>query len=935
MTVNFSNSMVGLSLLTGSNVFSSGITDITFESRAVRKAKAQFTMEPTTTPPWKEEPDSSPLSTQASMIKAMKTIIDKAGTGVDFLPEDVQTTFTTYKALDRLRVLAEVAADKTTSDAQRKALQKSFAAGMGELKGFLTSAPSDKVSLSYFQPARNVKSIGIPAADQYTLKGPALVDRRTDAVPGLTGQEQFSITLTKPGASDTVTVDLSTGPQPPSLDDIVVALNGAIKSVPQYNGDGSVKLDGNGDPIPRWLATFEAEKGDDGWGLTLKTPSGIERVTMDQIGAKDSLIVATGQTPLDAPSATQVFRLDDPAGGNSRVTLATVSALDRQETERNKLLGKTTTETNIVYDQFGNPELGSDGKVKLEKIEKPDVQADTDAAAVTTDRFGNSYIVGTTAGDLGSNRSDGDDNLFLTKLDGEGNVMWQRSLGSGGASQGASVHVDDDGSVTVAGTVNGGFDDMTTDGDMLVARFDENGDEQFATVVRATGADTAKALAVAADGSIYVGGRAASGGGDAFIARIGANGVISERRTINIGGSESVNALTIDKDGNLLAAINKSGNAQIWKIDGASLSTDLGQIDLGRADARVLSVADDGTIAVGGTTEAVMTGTQTNGFAGARDGFVATIDANLTASRITYIGTAEDDQVDSIAFLNGELYAGGRTKGDLGATRRGPTDGFVTRIDMASGAIQSTSQFGQSLLRTEPVRISADPGGAATGIKALGFGRGTINPESSELLTSQTAIRAGDTFSIRLNGGATRKITIDADETMKSLTEKLSKITGSKATVTTSRSNGERTLRITAKEGNAVDLIAGAEGRDVLEKLGIDPQRIETPEKKADNAPKVSPGGTYGLMLTDALNLTTAEDAKIALKKMKDAVSMSQTAYRSLFWDDAKATLVDGEKNSAYGKYSTARENAQLKNYQAALDRLSGGGGASTSLIGF
>ncbi len=933
MAVNFSNSMVGLSLLTGSNVFSGGLADITFESRAVRRAKAQFTME-ATTPPWKEDADTSPLSSQASAIKLLKSFIDRAGTGVDFLPDDIQTTFTTYKALDRLRILAEVAADKTTSDAQRKSLQSTFAKGMGELQGFLATAPSDKVSLSFFQPARNVKSIGIPAPDQYTIKGPALVDRRSDAVPGLTGQEQFSVTLTKPGGSDTVTVNLANGPQPPSLDDVVNALNAAIVAVPQTNADGSVKTDANGDPIPRWLARFEAEKGDDGWGLTLKTPSGIERVTLDQVGAKDSLIVATGQTALDAPTATQVFRLDDPAGANDRTTLATVSALDRQETERNTLLGKTTTETKIVYDQFGNPELGSDGKVKLEKIKKPDVQADTDAAAVATDRFGNSYVVGTTAGDLGSNRSDGDDNLFLTKLDGEGNVVWQRSLGAGGSSQGAAVHVADDGSVTVAGTVNGGFDDMTTDGDMMVARFDENGDEQFSTVIRATGADTARALAVADDGSIYVGGKAASGGGDAFIAKISNSGAIAERRTINIGGSESVNALAIDQDGNLLASINKSGNAQIWKIDGNSLSTDLGQIDLGRADARVIAVADDGTIAVGGATEAAMSGTQVNGTGGARDGFVATIDANLTSSRVTYLGTAEDDQVDSIAFLNGELYAGGRTRGDLGATRRGPTDGFVSRIDMATGAINSTSQFGQSLLRTEPVRIAADPGGATTGLAALGFGRGTINPEASELLTSQTSLRAGDSFSIRVNDGAARKITIDAGETMKSLTEKLSKITGSKATVTTSRVNGERSLRITTKEGNSVDLIAGAEGRDALEKLGIAAQRIATPEKVPEDAPKVRPGGTYGLMLTEAINLSTLDDAKIALKKVKDAVSMSQTAYRSLYWDDGKATIVDGEKNSAYGKYSTARETAQLKNYQAALDRLSGASG-STSLIGF
>lgn len=63
--------------------------------------------------------------------------------------------------------------------------------------------------------------------------------------------------------------------------------------------------------------------------------------------------------------------------------------------------------------------------------------------------------------------------------------------------------------------------------------------------------------------------------------------------------------------------------------------------------------------------------------------------------------------------------------------------------------------------------------------------------------------------------------------------------------------------------------------------------------------------------------------AKTALGKIKDAISMSQTAYRSLYWDDTKAKMIDGsKKNAATGKESTAIVNAQLANYQAALARL-------------
>ena len=85
------------------------------------------------------------------------------------------------------------------------------------------------------------------------------------------------------------------------------------------------------------------------------------------------------------------------------------------------------------------------------------------------------------------------------------------------------------------------------------------------------------------------------------------------------------------------------------------------------------------------------------------------------------------------------------------------------------------------------------------------------------------------------------------------------------------------------------------------------------------------PGGNFGMDLSDALSLATLDNAKVAMKKVEEAISMTQTAYRSLYWDDGKAQMVDGVKNTATGTKSTARESAQLANYQAALNRLNSG----------
>ncbi|MET0307295.1 MAG: hypothetical protein ABW023_01190 [Sphingomonas sp.] len=912
-----------MSVLTGDASTFTSFAPVTYESKAVRTAKAQFTLDPTT-PPWKDGSTPPPLSTQVSQVTAMKTIIDKAGLTDDTLTDDVQTAFTVYKALDRLRALAEAATSDTASAAQRASLEKTFAKGLADIQAYLPSAPSDKLTLAFAQPTTIAKSVSVPAGLLYEVQGDGLVTNRADPIPGLTGQEQFSVTLSRPGISDKVTVDLSQGPQPPTIDSVTSALNSAISAMPSLNTDGTPRLDASGKVIPKWSVRFVPEKGDDNkWAMKLDSPSGMEQVTLDQIGAKDALVVATGQTPLDAPTSTQVFRFDDPAGDSTRTAMGTISALDRDATAKAVLAGKTTTTTTV--------KVGYDGTKTTEKTTTSNVYANTDAAAVATDAQGNSYVVGTTKGDLGANLSDGDDNLFLTKLDGDGNVIWQRSLGASGSSSGAAVSIGADGSIVVAGTVNGSFNGATSDGDMVVAKYATNGDEKYSTVIRSTGADTAKAVAIGADGSVFVGGKASgAGGGDAFITRVDATGKIAERRIIADTGSESVNGLAVDGDGNVLALMSQNGVAEVRKLQANSLTTELGSISLGTADARVIAVAADGTIAVGGAASSALNGAQVNAMSGDRDGFVTRIDAGLGGASTTYLGSTADDQVDSIAFMGNDLYAGGRTTGDFGAPRRGPTDGFVSRIDAATGTVQSTNQFGQSLLRTEPVRISANVGGASA-VSALGFGRGTINPEPSANLTTQTALRPGDTFSLRLDDGTVRKITIAADDTMKSLGDRIRGITGSAATVTTPTVDGQQKLSITMKPGHDLQLISGPAGTDALAKLGLDPQRIAADAPLPDSAPKVRPGGTYGLGLSEALDISSLDNAKVALGKIKDAISMSQTAYRSLYWDDTKAQMVDGVKNTATGTQSTAIEQAQLANYTAALNRLMS---APTGIIG-
>lgn len=175
---------------------------------------------------------------------------------------------------------------------------------------------------------------------------------------------------------------------------------------------------------------------------------------------------------------------------------------------------------------------------------------------------------------------------------------------------------------------------------------------------------------------------------------------------------------------------------------------------------------------------------------------------------------------------------------------------------------------------------------------------------------------------MRVNGGALRRITIEADETLATLSTKISRITGEKAIVTTPDSDGGKALNINTKPGNRIELIAGDEGRDALAKLGLPAGRMMAAPLSDEDAPQVTPGGSYGLDLTHALDLSTKEGAVLALKRIEGALSMTQTAYRSLYWDDTKALLVNGGTTDLSGTVSPYQQ-AQIARYQDALARIS------------
>ena len=90
---------------------------------------------------------------------------------------------------------------------------------------------------------------------------------------------------------------------------------------------------------------------------------------------------------------------------------------------------------------------------------------DTGSKGVATDSSGNVYVTGITSGGLDGNTSTGDFDLFLTKFDGSGTVLFTRQLGvADQVTDGTGVVTDGSGNVFMTGTTYGGLNGDTLTG---------------------------------------------------------------------------------------------------------------------------------------------------------------------------------------------------------------------------------------------------------------------------------------------------------------------------------------------------------------------------------------------------------------------------------------------------------------------------------------
>jgi hypothetical protein len=594
--------------------------------------------------------------------------------------------------------------------------------------------------------------------------------------------------------------------------------------------------------------------------------------------------------------------------------------------------------------------------------------------ATATAPDGSVYVLGTAKGTIAGQVLQGTSDTVLMKYDSAGKLAYTRTLGAEGAAQGLSLAVSADGAqVAVAGSVQGKLD--STDGkvdakttDTMVTVFDSAGQELWSQRGGAANADDKPAsVSFGANGEVYVAGQTqgaifgaggSQGSTDQFIQTFSAtrkplyDGTGAYAYTPKVINSVQFGTSGVDRNAgmavsgnNLYLAGVENGRAVVRLYDISSgkpvLSTtrDLG--DLQGGDVAGVAVQADGSVVVAGSTHngALDAGTVTQAYAGTkRAAFVASLGGDLqpaASDTLAYLGgTTNDQAATAVTVSGGKVYVAGTVA--TGAKTVGKdvvktADGFVTELDPATGQTVWSRQYAGRAGVAAPSGIAVSAQGASA-LDKLGLPSGKVDFTASDQIVANTSARPGDEFYVRSGQtGASKLITIAANDTYKTLATKISRALGFQVDVKATTVSGQTEVLIKPLNNRTqIELQSGPVGRDALAALGMSEALVTT---DAVTAKATAPGAQkvgalpatnklkayYALALSSGLNLGTSND----IKQAQSALQLALSTVRTIYGDMTTAPVDPASASGAAPKYLTDR----IAQYQAALNRLTGGGG--------
>ena len=887
------------------------------------------------TTPWDTLRKKRPAAAKIADLQGVENFIDLDAKSVQAAGDDtdLRNLFAVYNALRKLRDIAEYTAHEDTVSAAMERWDERFQSGINEIGEFLKTATFKDATVLFGEKSDSVTSRA--REDEHSsgyVGGVAHVGSADDPLDGITGSETFTLTLSDGVNTDNIVVDFSQISGDITLNAIVKAANDKIRAITETNSDGET--------VKRYRTRLTVETEDDVFHRLKVRGFAGESVELSAGASAPSLVIGgtiqnTGLSDVEEGFLTNLTDLGtaDPTVG-SRTTIAATQA------------GQTT----IAASQ----DATSDGETETEIAVPP---ADTRTQAVATDADGNTYVVGTTKGDFGDqfNQADGDD-VYLAKYDSAGQRLWTRLIGTSKDSAAYSLAVDGDGNAIVAGQTNENLtpDSVIDSDDSFVTKYGADGEALFTQQVQAAAKDGARGVTVDSNGDIFVTGQVSgaidanatsAGGSDTYIQKLsGTDGSVLSSHQYGTAGTDNPAGVATASDGNILVLSRENGEAVLRKLDAADPATEIFSINLGSLGAgEVTDIAVDGSeVFVAGYTDNTGFGAGTTAAAhhGGTDGFVTKITDNGTSAAADYtsfVGSSAADRVTSVNAAGGTVYAVGDTAGSVNSEPQvNSRDAFAVKMAGSDGSQTWTHQFGSGLGLASANGVAINPAGDSV-LTRLGLPTGKLATREDDKVVNQSSVRAGDYFYISINGGREQKVTIDEDDTMRSLARKVDRLSYRYVDSDVDFGDDGQGLTIEALREARIDIIAGDGTANALKGLGIGPTKIVHEktgvESDADGSDSDSESQIWGLALDAGLHLRDKKAAEYTITRIDNAMGTIQKIYRKL---NPNPLLEGLKENKSHGP-APAYLQARLANYQTALTRLqsggSGGGGSTAASL--
>jgi hypothetical protein len=624
--------------------------------------------------------------------------------------DDFKNLFALYKGLTLLRDMSETAQTNRTA---LIALDRQMQRYTGEVRSFvdglsfsgiklLSGLRSDTLSSTVQVPAKTAIDgvFGLTLSEEFV--GGIASTARSDAIAGLTTSDSFTIDVTNSSGTQSIAISLSGVSGTLNIDNVVDHINSELVAagvttslqVERLNefayaikvklGSGETvefKSPGSSEAAVYAAGTYGAGTSADGFVTKL-----------DDLASTDPNSAFLETVHTDAADSANGVAVDSK--GNVYVVGGTEGDLDGQGEvgAKDAYLSKYDGSGNLLY----TVRLGATGTAG--------------GFAVAVDSSDNVIVAGQTTSPLTDTAYGGNTDTFVTKFDSTGKELFTRQASPYADDGALGLTVDSSGNIFVSGVTNSAIaTDQTHLGgrDAFVTKLDNNGNLVYNQQFGGSGDDHATAVTVDNAGNIFVTANVAS---DAVVRKYADSSSSTPTFEVNLGalGSDGgITGIARDSDGELYVTGYTTNAGLAGTIDPANTHS-------GGTDAFVTRITDNGSSATVGFTSylgsaandraygiAVNSGNiyvtgQTEGSIGGEtqigtvDGFVAKLEN--TTGNLQYVhqfGGGLDYRGTSIAF---------DSDGTSVLSRLGLVNGTVPvrDADDVTVAMETTARVGQS-----------------------------------------------------------------------------------------------------------------------------------------------------------------------------------------------------------------------------------------------